>query len=76
MKPPPLKDDCFAMPPGVAWTPVDDALAMLRSKLHCVVSSEEVALEAAGNRILAEDVSAVRANPPYANSAVDGYGFA
>ena len=76
MKPPPLKDDCFAMPPGVDWTPVDDALAMLRNGLHCVTEVEEVAVPNAGGRILAVDVVAVRSNPPYANSAVDGYGFA
>lgn len=76
MKPPPLKDDCFAMPPGVDWTPVDDALAMLRAGLHCVTDVEEIAVPNAGGRILAADVVAVRSNPPYANSAVDGYGFA
>lgn len=76
MKPPPLKDDCFAMPPGVDWTPVDDALALLRDGLHCVTAVEEIAVSDAGGRILAGDVEAVRSNPPYANSAVDGYGFA
>ena len=76
MKPPPLKDDCFAMPPGVDWTPVDEALAMLRSGLHCVTEAEDIAVPDAGGRILAADVVAVRSNPPYANSAVDGYGFA
>jgi molybdopterin molybdotransferase len=76
MKPPPLKDDCFAMPPGVDWTSVDDALAMLRDGLHCVTEAEDVAVPDAGGRILAADVVAARSNPPYANSAVDGYGFA
>ncbi|MDA9789520.1 molybdopterin-binding protein [Amylibacter sp.] len=75
MKPPPLKDDCFAMPPGVDWTPVDDALAMLQKGLHCVTEAEEIALTDAGGRVLAADVFAERSNPPYANSAVDGYGF-
>ncbi len=76
MKPPPLKDDCFAMPPGVDWTPVDRALYMLRSGLHCVTKAEDIATGDAGGRILAENVKAARSNPPYANSAVDGYGFA
>lgn len=40
--PPPLKNDCFALPPGVDWTPVDDALAQLKSTLRCVVSTETV----------------------------------
>ncbi|MEQ3630925.1 MAG: gephyrin-like molybdotransferase Glp, partial [Sulfitobacter sp.] len=30
----------------------------------------------AGGRIVAEDVTAIRANPPLPNTAVDGYGFA
>lgn len=76
MKPPPLKDDCFAMPPGVDWTPVDEALARLRDGLHPVVGVEQVGLAQAAGRILAKDVVAPRANPPFANSAVDGFGFA
>lgn len=74
--PPPLKNDCFALPPGVAWTPVDDALTRLRAGLACVVGVEAVALGVGAGRILAEDAVARRANPPEANSAVDGYGFA
>jgi molybdopterin molybdotransferase len=76
LTPPPLRDDCFALPPGVDWTPVDDALARLRARLHCVVGAERVPLMAACGRVLAEPVVARRANPPEANSAVDGYGFA
>ena len=40
--PPPLKNDCFALPPGVDWTPVDDALAQLKSALRCVVSTKQL----------------------------------
>ncbi len=76
MQPPHLKNDCFALPPGVDWTPVDDALALLRERLHCVVGTEELALSEAAGRVLAASVSAKRSNPPTANSAVDGYGFA
>jgi len=76
MKPPPLKDDCFAMPPGVEWTPVAVALQRLRDGLHAVTGLETLPVEQAGGRVLAEDAIAVRSNPPYANSAVDGYGFA
>jgi molybdopterin molybdotransferase len=75
MKPPPLKNNCFAMPPGVDWTPVDDALARLREGLSAVVGSGDVPLEQAGGRVLAGDAVARRSNPPYANSAVDGFGF-
>jgi len=74
--PPPLKNDCFALPPGVKWTPVDDALTRLRAGLARVVGAEAVPLAEAHGRILAEDAVARRANPPEANSAVDGYGFA
>lgn len=75
MKPPPLKNDCFAMPPGVDWTPVDHALDRLRAGLHCVTQTEELPLMAAAGRVLADDVIAQRSHPPFANSAVDGYGL-
>lgn len=76
LKPPPLRDDCFALPAGVDWTPVDDALALLRARLARVVGQERVALGQAAGRVLAAPVVALRANPPEANTAVDGYGFA
>lgn len=76
LTPPPLKDDCFALPPGVDWTPVPEALTRLRAILHPVVGRETVALSQAAGRVLAEDVRALRSNPPTANAAVDGYGFA
>ncbi|MDF1668535.1 MAG: molybdopterin-binding protein [Roseovarius sp.] len=76
LKPPPLRDDCFALPAGVDWTPVDAALDMLRDRLHCVVGAEQVPLHDALGRVLAAPVMAERSNPPEANSAVDGYGFA
>lgn len=75
LKPPRLKNDCFALPPGVDWTPVDEALSRLRDRLRPVVGIEKVSAFAGDGRILAEAVTAVRANPPAANSAVDGYGF-
>jgi molybdopterin molybdotransferase len=75
LEPPPLRNDCFALPPGVDWTPVDDALAHLRDNLHAVVSRETVPLADAMGRVLAAPVTAARANPPHANAAVDGYGF-
>ncbi len=74
--PPPLRNDCFALPAGVEWTPVDDALALLRERLHPVCGVETVPLSDALGRVLAEDVIAARSNPPRANAAVDGYGFA
>ncbi|MBU2943636.1 molybdopterin-binding protein [Shimia thalassica] len=76
LTPPPLKDDCFALPSGTQWTPVDEALSELKKRLSVVTTSEIVGLAGALDRILAEDVLASRANPPRPNSAVDGYGFA
>ncbi len=73
---PVMKDDCFALPPGVEWMPVDDALAHLESRLGPVVGTEEIAVPDAAGRVLAVDQMALRSNPPGANSAVDGYGFA
>jgi len=71
-----LRDDCFALPPGVDWTPVDEALRLLREAVSCVAGTEEVALADGSGRILAAPVTARRSNPPAANSAVDGYAFA
>jgi molybdopterin molybdotransferase len=74
--PPPLRNDCFALPAGVNWTPVEEALALLRARLTPIASAETVALNDALGRIVAEDAVAIRSNPPQANTAVDGYGFA
>ena len=74
--PPPLKNDCFALPPGVHWTPVDVALNDLKSRLGPVVGVEDVPVADALDRILAADIEAARAHPPLPNTAVDGYGFA
>ncbi len=76
LQPPPLRNDCFALPAGVDWTPVDDALALLRQRLGPVTPSCKVSLSDAAGRVLARDVTARRSNPPHPNSAVDGYGFA
>ncbi|MFQ6547528.1 gephyrin-like molybdotransferase Glp [Aestuariibius sp. 2305UL40-4] len=76
LTPPPLRDDCFAMPRGAHWTPVDEALAHLRDNLTAVAGTESVPLAEASGRILAEPLVAKASHPPAANSAVDGYGFA
>lgn len=75
LTPPRLKNDCFALPPGVDWTPVDEALDRLKDRLSPVHGTVECDLGQALGRVLAEDVVALRANPPAANSAVDGYAF-
>ncbi len=74
--PPRLRDDCFAMPQGVAWVPVDEALDRLKSALSPVTGAENLRTATAWGRILAADCIARRSNPPRPNSAVDGYGFA
>ncbi|MEL6768170.1 MAG: gephyrin-like molybdotransferase Glp [Pseudomonadota bacterium] len=68
-------DDCYALPPGTEWTPVDTALERLRLSLGPVTPYEEVPLASAAGRILALPAVALRANPPATNSAVDGYAF-
>jgi molybdopterin molybdotransferase len=73
---PPLRNDCFALPSGVYWTPVDEAHAMLRARLSPLTAIESTPLSAAMGRITASKVTAIRANPPLPNTAVDGYGFA
>ena len=77
IKPPPLRNDCFALPPGVDWTPVDEAKALLKNALSAVVSSGiRVPVEDGFDRILSSNVDAIRSNPSGSNSAVDGFGFA
>ncbi len=73
---PPLRNDCFALPPGVDWVPMATALERLRDRLTPVTASETAPLDQAlAGRLLAADVTALRANPPADNSAVDGYAF-
>ncbi|MCA0929888.1 molybdopterin molybdenumtransferase MoeA [Ruegeria profundi] len=74
--PPPLRNDCFALPAGVNWTPVDEALGLLRERLTVVTAAESLPVMQVSGRILADDVFAKRSNPPQPNTAVDGYGFA
>ncbi|RUS58922.1 molybdopterin molybdenumtransferase MoeA [Pseudorhodobacter sp. E13] len=76
LTPPRLRNDCFAMPQGVDWVPVDTALTRLRETLHPITTTETISLAQALGRVLAADMTAARANPSQANSAVDGYGFA
>lgn len=76
LNPPRLKDDCFALPGDVDWVPVEQALSVLQKGLGIVVGCETLPVSATLGRVLAEDILAVRSNPPEANSAVDGYGFA
>ena len=76
LTPPRLRNDCFAMPQGVDWVPVDDALARLRAALAPITDTETLRVAEAGGRVLVGDARARRSNPPHPNAAVDGYGFA
>lgn len=75
LTPPPLQNDCFAMPQGAHWTPVDDALAHLRTHLQPITQTLTLPVAHAAKYILAQDAIAQRAHPPAPNAAVDGYAF-
>ena len=70
-----LADDCFLPPADGKMTSVAEAQAALRARLVPVTGTEVLALERAAGRVLARDLIAARANPPAANSAMDGYAF-
>jgi molybdopterin molybdotransferase len=66
-----LSDDCFAF--GGPMMSVDEAVAIIASRVSAVDEVETVPLETADGRVLAGDLSAALALPPFTNSAVDGY---
>jgi molybdopterin molybdotransferase len=66
-----LSDDCFAF--GGPMMSVDEAVAIIASRVTAVQESESVPLAAADGRVLARDIEAPLALPPFTNSAVDGY---
>ena len=52
---------------------VEEALARVLASAATPLDEEPVALEAAHGRVLARDLAALRTQPPFANSAMDGY---
>jgi molybdopterin molybdotransferase len=66
-----LSDDCFAF--GGPMMSVDEAVAIITSRVTAVGEIETVPLNAADGRVLARDVAAPLPLPPFTNSAVDGY---
>ena len=70
-----LRNDCFALPRGVSWTPVEKAIEQLKRGLSNIKGIEIISTTHALGRILASPVNAILSNPPYSNAAVDGYGF-
>jgi molybdopterin molybdotransferase len=69
-----LADDCFFHDKD--RLPHGEALAILRSRVRPVVETEEVTLDSAAGRYLAEAIVAPRPIPAHDNAAVDGYSFA
>ncbi len=66
-----LSDDCFAL--GGDALSIGDAVALIRSRVPAVTGVETVPLDEADGRVLAADIMARHALPPFSNSAVDGY---
>ena len=71
-----LAQGCFTPQGADRLATVAETEAMLQAALGPVTGVERRPLAEALGRILAEDMRAARANPPAANSAMDGYGFA
>ena len=66
-----LSDDCFAF--GGPLMSVDEAVAIIASRVNTVADTEWVDLADADGRVLAIGIVAPLALPPFTNSAVDGY---
>jgi molybdopterin molybdotransferase len=52
---------------------VEEALARVLASAETPLEEEKVALEGAYGRVLARDLKALRTQPPFSNSAMDGY---
>ncbi|MEN5081508.1 gephyrin-like molybdotransferase Glp [Bosea sp. TWI1241] len=57
----------------MSLTPVDAALAALLKSVPGPTGTERLPLADCIGRVLAEDLAALRTQPPFANSAMDGY---
>jgi molybdopterin molybdotransferase len=66
-----LTDDCFAF--GGPMMSVDEAVGLITARVTAIQEIETVLLHASDGRVLARDVAAPLALPPFTNSAVDGY---
>jgi molybdopterin molybdotransferase len=60
-------------PPMNAMITVEEALARVLASAESPLEDESVALEAAYGRVLAQSIKALRTQPPFPNSAMDGY---
>ena len=59
--------------PMSAMITVEEALKRVLASAEAPLEEEKVALEAAYGRVLAHDLKALRTQPPFPNSAMDGY---
>lgn len=66
-----LSDDCFAF--GGRLMSIEDAGRLMAKQIPVLAQTETVKLKQALGRVLAENVIAKVAVPPFDNSAVDGY---
>jgi molybdopterin molybdotransferase len=66
-----LSDDCFAF--GGQLLSLDEAAVLIARQVRPIGASENVMLGLADGRVLAADLHAPSALPPFTNSAVDGY---
>jgi molybdopterin molybdotransferase len=64
-------DDCFAIDHRLL--PLTDAFSLIAERVTCVTGVETVALAAAAGRVLAEPLTAPFSQPPFNNSAMDGF---
>jgi molybdopterin molybdotransferase len=69
-----LSDDCFAF--GGPMLSVDEAMAIITSRVRPVGETDTVPLVEADGRFLAHEIIAPLPLPPFTNSAVDGYAVA
>ena len=70
-----INDDCFALPKGVKWSPVDTALEKLKNGLSIIPKENLQPVEKSVGFIISKPCYAQISNPNFSNSAVDGYGL-
>ena len=68
-------NDCCTEP-GPGLNSLEDTLAYLLSQVPVITQTEQVDLQNAGKRVLAEALTSSISMPPWDNSAMDGYAVA
>ncbi len=68
-----LADDCFVH--GGRLLRHDEAISLLKGRIHPIAGTETVPLAAAAGRTVAEAIRARHPVPAHTNAAVDGYAF-